>query len=182
MARYAPLELPTSALDALPLTTVCFQPHSHHYQQVHAALTAGKNVLCEKSFTANADQAKALVKLAQEKDLFLMEAVWLRFQPFSYKLQEILRSGVIGNIRGVQAELNIDFTEKAKADPKHRLVNPDLAGGSLLDLGPCELSRLTFGRASSDFDSQTLGLSSFSLSCPSLRPARLTLCPGSPLR
>lgn len=71
-----------------------------------------------------------------------MEAVWTRFQPFSYKLQEILRSGMIGNIRGAQAELNIDFTEKAKADPSHRLVNPDLAGGSLLDLGPYPWTQL----------------------------------------
>lgn len=133
-------------------------PHSHHYQNVHAALSAGKNVLCEKAFTANAEQAKALVKLAREKDVFLMEAVWTRFQPFAYKLQEIIRSGAIGEVRSAQAELNVDFTEtvsrifvrytppmadrcvqsplQAKADPKHRLVNPDLCGGSLLDLGP----------------------------------------------
>ncbi|ORY88343.1 NAD-binding protein [Leucosporidium creatinivorum] len=117
-------------------------PHSHHYQNVHAALSAGKNVLCEKAFTANADQAKALVALAREKNLFLMEAVWTRFQPFAYKLQEILRSGVIGEIRSAQAELNVDFTKTAKADPSHRLVNPDLCGGSLLDLGPYPWTQL----------------------------------------
>ena len=50
-------------------------PHSHHYQNVMLALEAGKNVLCEKSFTVNAAQTEALIKKAREKGLFLMEAV-----------------------------------------------------------------------------------------------------------
>ena len=50
-------------------------PHSHHYQNTMLCLEAGKNVLCEKSFTTNAKQTEALVKKAKEKNLFLMEAV-----------------------------------------------------------------------------------------------------------
>lgn len=60
--------------------------------------------------------------------------VWTRFQPVSYKVQEVLRSGAIGELRSVQAELNVDF-QPEKSDQKHRMVNPDLAGGALLDLG-----------------------------------------------
>lgn len=50
-------------------------PHSHHYQNVRLALEAGKDVLCEKAFTTNAKQLEILVKIAKEKNLFLMEAV-----------------------------------------------------------------------------------------------------------
>lgn len=50
-------------------------PHSHHYQNVRLCLEAGKNVLCEKAFTTNAKQLEVLVKIAKEKNLFLMEAV-----------------------------------------------------------------------------------------------------------
>ena len=49
-------------------------PHSHHYKHAKMCLEAGKNVLCEKSFTVNADQARALFKLAEEKNLLITEA------------------------------------------------------------------------------------------------------------
>ncbi|GAA6009733.1 hypothetical protein JCM10207_004173 [Rhodosporidiobolus poonsookiae] len=111
-------------------------PHSHHYQNVHDALTAGKNVLCEKAFTVNAAQAQKLVDLARSKKLFLMEAVWTRFQPYAYKIEEIVKSGTIGEVRGFASDLCVDFTRQAAKDPEHRLVNPHLAGGALLDLGP----------------------------------------------
>jgi predicted dehydrogenase len=129
-------------------------PHSHHYKCAHDALSAGKAVLCEKSLTVNAAQAKALVALARAKNLFFMEAVrihsilrrlvpstddlpqvWLRFQPVSYKVQEILASGVIGQVRSVAADLSIDFQPDTK-DASHRMISPALAGGALLDLGP----------------------------------------------
>ncbi|GAA6060466.1 hypothetical protein JCM10212_000894 [Sporobolomyces blumeae] len=117
-------------------------PHSHHYANVHAALSAGKNVLCEKSLVVNGAQAQALVDLARDKNVFLQEAVWTRFQPYAYKLQEVLRSGVIGEVRGAQAELCVDFGPIAEKDPAHRLVNPDLAGGAVLDLGPYPWTQL----------------------------------------
>lgn len=115
-------------------------PHSHHYAHVHAALSAGKNVLCEKSLTVNAPQAAALIQLARDKNLFFMEAVWTRFQPYSYKLQEVVRSGAIGDVVAVQAELCADFTSQSD---EHRLRNPYLAGGALLDLGVRPLSSST---------------------------------------
>lgn len=144
-------------------------PHSHHYAHVHAALSAGKNVLCEKSLVVNAAQADALIQLARAKDLFLMEAVWTRFQPYSYKLQEVVRSGVIGQVKAVQAELCADFTSQSD---EHRLRNPYLAGGALLDLGV----RLSYLHASRDTAltgstaSPIRGLSSRSSSFPRRRP------------
>lgn len=111
-------------------------PHSLHYQNVLVALTAGKHVLCEKSLTVNSQQAQALADLARSKNLFLMEAVWTRFQPVSYKVQEIIASGVLGELRTVQSDLSVDWQEATKNNPEHRMVSPKLAGGALLDLGP----------------------------------------------
>ncbi|PSN64878.1 oxidoreductase domain-containing protein [Corynespora cassiicola Philippines] len=111
-------------------------PHSHHYQNAMLALEAGKNVLCEKAFTVNAAQTKALADKAKEKNLFLMEAVWTRYFPLSIYVREQITSGRIGPIARVLADnsMALDPEENFK-DGKHRMVNPDLAGGALLDLG-----------------------------------------------
>jgi predicted dehydrogenase len=57
-------------------------PHTYHYLNTRDALHAGKHVLCEKPFTSNAAELRALIKLAKEGKLFLMEAMWTRFQVF----------------------------------------------------------------------------------------------------
>lgn len=111
-------------------------PHSHHYQNALIALEAGKNVLCEKAFTVNAAQAKILVALAREKNLFLMEAVWTRYFPLSIYVRETIESGKIGHVSRVFAENSMaNDPEATWPNNQHRMVNPDLAGGALLDLG-----------------------------------------------
>jgi predicted dehydrogenase len=101
-------------------------------------LEAGKPVLCEKAFTVNAKQAKKLYETAKAKNLFLMEAVWTRYFPLSIKIRELVNSGVIGKVHRVSADLSFGA---AKEDgdlifpDEHRMVNTDLAGGALLDLG-----------------------------------------------
>ncbi|KPM35305.1 hypothetical protein AK830_g11250 [Neonectria ditissima] len=113
-------------------------PHSHHFQNAMLAIQAGKNVLCEKALTVTASQTKKLVEAAREKGVFFMEAVWVRYFPLSIKIRELIKSGVIGPVYRVIADLSfnkdlpdgrIDFPDS------HRMVNPDLAGGVLLDLG-----------------------------------------------
>jgi predicted dehydrogenase len=113
-------------------------PHSHHYQNCMLALEAGKNVLCEKAFTVNAEQTKLLVKKAKEKNLFLMEAVWTRYFPLSIYVRDLCTSGKIGHVQRVMADNCTDFInadDPSKTDNKSRMVNMDLAGGALLDLG-----------------------------------------------
>lgn len=111
-------------------------PHSHHYQNVRLALEAGKNVLCEKAFTVNAQQARILADKAREKNLFLMEAVWTRYFPLSVYVREQIQAGRIGPVARVLADNSMATDpEKSFSDGKHRMVNPDLAGGALLDLG-----------------------------------------------
>ncbi|KAI1117531.1 hypothetical protein F5Y14DRAFT_352773 [Nemania sp. NC0429] len=113
-------------------------PHSHHFQNVMLALEAGKNVLCEKAFTVTASQAKKLVETAKAKNLFLMEAVWTRYFPLSIKIRELVKSGAIGTVYRVIADnsINNDGPEGSLTFPdENRMVNIDLAGGALLDLG-----------------------------------------------
>jgi dihydrodiol dehydrogenase / D-xylose 1-dehydrogenase (NADP) len=111
-------------------------PHSHHYQNAMLCLEAGKNVLCEKAFTVNAAQARKLAEKAKEKDLFLMEAVWTRYFPLSVYVRELITSNRIGPIARVFADNSMATNpEETWKDGKNRMVNPDLAGGALLDLG-----------------------------------------------
>lgn len=114
-------------IDAVYVATT----HNHHYQNVRLCLENGKHVLCEKPFTVNASQARGLVALARDRNLFLMEAVWTRFLPSIVKLQQLLAAGVIGDVQTVYANFCLGKT----VDPSHRLRNINLAGGALLDLG-----------------------------------------------
>ena len=107
-------------------------PHSHHYANALLALKAGKHVCCEKPFTINAAQTQHLIQVAKEKNLFLMEAVWIRFFPIVLEIQRLIhQERVLGNIKRVHSDFGMPF----QPDPSHRLFNPDLGGGALLDLG-----------------------------------------------
>ncbi|PWY99033.1 NAD(P)-binding protein [Testicularia cyperi] len=107
-------------------------PHSHHYENALLCLEAGKHVCCEKPFTINAKQTQHLVEVAKQKNLFLMEAVWIRFFPIVKEIQKRVHADrALGKIQRVFSDFGMPF----KPDPKHRLFNPDLGGGALLDLG-----------------------------------------------
>jgi predicted dehydrogenase len=114
-------------------------PHSHHYENMLLCLNAGKHVLCEKAFTLNAAQASECINLARSKKLFLMEAMWMRFIPAMARLREWVEAGLLGEVRLVQADFCIDVP----FDPDHRLYDPVLGGGALLDLGIYPLSFTT---------------------------------------
>ncbi|KAF3800555.1 D-xylose 1-dehydrogenase (NADP(+)) [Colletotrichum gloeosporioides] len=114
-------------------------PHSHHFQNAMLALDAGKNVLCEKALTVTADQTRRLVETARAKKLFFMEAVWTRYFPLSIKVRELIATGAIGKVYRATADLsfnnNTEDPNKLSFPDSHRMVNPELAGGALLDLG-----------------------------------------------
>ncbi|KAK3386933.1 hypothetical protein B0H63DRAFT_468668 [Podospora didyma] len=113
-------------------------PHSHHFQNAMLALNAGKNVLCEKSLTVTAAQTRKLLETAREKKLFFMEAVWTRHFPLSIKVRELIESGAIGTVYRAIADLSFNRDlpgGKIDFDDSNRMVNLDLAGGALLDLG-----------------------------------------------
>jgi predicted dehydrogenase len=98
-------------------------------------LEAGKPVLCEKPFTVNAEQAKVLYVNAKAKKLFVMEAVWTRYFPLSVEVRKHITSGLIGEVLRVSADLSVGRPSEECFDTSHRMINKDLAGGCLLDLG-----------------------------------------------
>ena len=106
-------------------------PHTAHEEVTLTAIAAGKAVLCEKPFAVNAAQAERMIDAARVAGVFLMEAMWVRFLPHMIALREKLAAGKIGQIRS----LIVDRGEVLSSDPKHRVLDPALAGGALLDLG-----------------------------------------------
>lgn len=106
-------------------------PHPQHISAAKLALNAGKHILVEKAFTLNAAEAAEIVALAQAKGLVVLEAMWTRFLPHMMRIREILKAGMIGEVRSITA----DHRQKLPDDPKHRLNALDLGGGALLDLG-----------------------------------------------
>ena len=107
-------------------------PHNDHFASAKSCLQAGRSVLVEKPFTATSAEAEELLALARERGLFCMEAVWMRTNPLIRRVGELVRAGEIGDAR--HAEAGFGFTFDGPDD--HRLLNPDLAGGAILDLGP----------------------------------------------
>jgi predicted dehydrogenase len=106
-------------------------PHPMHAENALMLLGGGKAVLCEKPFTMNRREAAQVVALAREKKLFLMEAMWTRFMPALAEVRRVIAAGEIGPVNLLTA----DFGFTAPTDPLHRVLNPDLGGGALLDLG-----------------------------------------------
>ena len=111
-------------------------PHPQHVENALLVLGAGKGVLVEKPFTMNLREAEQVVALARAKALFLMEAMWTRFLPALAEVERLIAAGEIGSVHQVVA----DFGFSANFGPEHRVFNPDLGGGALLDLGIYPLS------------------------------------------
>lgn len=104
-------------------------PHSHHFEHMKLCIEYGKPVLCEKAFTMNSRQAAQIKALAEEKQVFVAEAIWTRYMPSRQIINDLLSSGIIGNISTLTANLCYPVTHK------ERIVVPELAGGALLDVG-----------------------------------------------
>ena len=122
-------------------------PHQAHYEAAALCLEAGRAVLCEKPFTLNAADSRALVELARKRGVFLMEGMWMRCNPAIRKMLDLIADGAIGEVGIVHA----DFGFPGPTDPLHRLRNPELGGGALLDLGvyPVSFAHLLLGRPDS---------------------------------
>jgi predicted dehydrogenase len=126
-------------VDAIYVAT----PHPAHHDNVILALNAGKPVLCEKPFAVNAKEAQAMVDAAARNSVALMEAMWARFLPHYAKVREIVDSGVLGPILSIHADHGQRLADQGIA----RLIEPDLAGGALLDLGiyPVSFAHMILG-------------------------------------
>jgi len=118
-------------------------PHPFHCENSILCLEAGKAVLCEKPLTVNAHQAEKVVRCARQRKLFLMEGMWTRFFPIMERVRGLIVGGTIGDVRMLEA----NFGFRTDWNPQGRLLNPALAGGSLLDVGVycTALSFMVFG-------------------------------------
>ncbi|MEQ8768258.1 MAG: Gfo/Idh/MocA family oxidoreductase [Planctomycetota bacterium] len=125
-------------LDAIYVSS----PHSFHCENTLLLLEHGQSVLCEKPFAINLSEVHRMIAKAKEKERFLMEAMWTRFNPAIVEMGKLLDAGAIGEPRQVTA----DFGFRADFDPRQRLFNPELGGGALLDVGiyPITFARLVF--------------------------------------
>ena len=112
-------------VDAVYIAT----PHLTHYEFAKRAIMAGKHVLCEKPLVLEKEQAEELYKLAKEKNVVLFEAIKTAYAPGFIRLISIAKSGVIGEIKDV----NATFT-KLMADRNCREFDPHQAGGSITEL------------------------------------------------
>jgi predicted dehydrogenase len=127
-------------LDVIYIATT----HNAHFENATLALEAGKNVLLEKPFTLDANQAKQLAALAKKNDVFLMEAMWTRFLPNHMAIFEKISEGLVGKPLYVIADHN-QHIPKERAP---RLHDSALGGGSLIDLGiyPISFAHRVFGK------------------------------------
>lgn len=106
-------------------------PHTYHYEYIKKALNAGKHVFCEKAITVNAAQFDEVQLLAQKKNLILTEGLTLLHMPIYKKVNQLIASGAIGEVKLVQ----VNFGSLKDYDPNNRFFNKALAGGALLDIG-----------------------------------------------
>ena len=126
-------------------------PHSHHFQYMKLCIENHKPVLCEKAFTLNAEQAKEIKRLANENKVFVSEAIWPRYMPSRKIINDVIERGIIGTPKILTANLSyVIYMNK-------RIVDINLAGGALLDVGVYGLTfaLMHFGKDidMDDFDS-----------------------------
>jgi predicted dehydrogenase len=119
-------------------------PNSRHKEDCLLCIDAGKAVLCEKPLATNAIDAQEMLNRARSKNVFFMEAMWMRFIPLVQKAREILCRGDIGT----PCLLLANFGYPVDRDPQYRFLNPLLGGGALLDRGiyPLSLAWFMFGK------------------------------------
>lgn len=118
-------------------------PHVFHSKIARMAIEAGKAVVCEKPLTPSPDQTRELTTFARERGVFLMEAMKTGFLPAIRQAKAWIEAGKIGVPKLAKA----DFCFQGPPDPEDRLMNPDLAGGAVLDVGiyPIYLTRFLLG-------------------------------------
>ena len=105
-------------------------PNGLHGRWTRAALAAGKHVLCEKPFTANAAEAREIAELTAKSDRVVMEAFHYRYHPLALRIEELIAAGTVGKLRRVEAALC--FPLPSFSDIRY---NYSLAGGATMDAG-----------------------------------------------
>ena len=106
-------------------------PHATHGPFAMLFMNHGKAILSEKPITVNCSELQKMIDCATENKVFMMEAMWARLTPGTIKMLEIVQSGAIGKVKGIQAAFCYDMSD----EPGHHAFNPVYGGGSILDVG-----------------------------------------------
>lgn len=130
--------------------------HNFHCQNAIDALQAGKHVLCEKPMGISSYEINEMTRVAHQSGKFLMEAMWMRFLPAYRQAIEVVKSGEIGEVKYMTASFGFRSEDKLTQDG--RLLNPDLAGGALYDVGVYPLTIVSdlFGWEPKDFKAHAI--------------------------
>jgi len=123
-------------IDAVYIATL----HPFHKENMLLCLKYNKHVMCEKPITMNASEIEEVMKVAKEKKLLVMEAMWTRFLPVLQEVKEKIDSGIIGDVNIIQG----DFGFNAEYNDEGRVYNKKLGGGALLDVGIYVISMAYF--------------------------------------
>ncbi|MBO5895990.1 MAG: Gfo/Idh/MocA family oxidoreductase [Clostridia bacterium] len=107
-------------------------PHSGHIECSCLMMRGGKHVICEKPMAVNTREAEEMLACAKENNVLLVEAMWARLVPGTIKLLELVKNGVLGEIRGVEGKFCYTMDED---EMDHHVFKPENGGGSLLDVG-----------------------------------------------
>ena len=134
-------------IDAVYIAT----PNSFHYENTKLCLSKNKNVLCEKPFTFFSSQAKELYNLAESKNLFLMEGLWIYFLPLYKNLVSKIQNGEFGKLKFARC----DYAFISKGERRERKLKNELGGGTLCDIGVYTLGflNLVMGESPISFSS-----------------------------
>ena len=119
-------------VDVIYITT----PHNTHIQFMRKAIENGKHILVEKSITLNSGELEEILKLAEQHNVIVGEAMTIYHMPIYKKLKELLRSGVLGKVNLI----TMNFGSFKDYDMSNRFFNRNLAGGAMLDIGVYALS------------------------------------------
>jgi len=126
------LELAKSQeIDAVYIAT----PHNFHYEQAIMFMKHKKHVLIEKSIAVNEGQLLKMIKVAKENNVLMMEAMWTHFLPSSRYIKNYIKT--LGNLKEAYIDFGYDLLGN---NPKNRIIDPNLAGGSILDIGVYPIS------------------------------------------
>lgn len=115
-------------------------PHPMHKEHAMLCMRNKKHIICEKPMALNEAEVAEMAACARENGVFLMEAMWTRFFPAAVRVRELIQSGAIGEVKHVEAKFSY---RSAGLPPTHRLLDPALAGGGLLDVGVYALEAIT---------------------------------------
>lgn len=118
-------------------------PHALHAEQMIQCINAGKNILCEKAFCITAEEARRVLELAEQKKVFVAEAIWTRYMPMAKTITDFVKSGKLGTIHAVTSNLCYPVWNRERVHARH------LGGGALLDVG---IYNLTFASLILGFD------------------------------